>query len=441
MRRRSLLATLASGSLAPLAGCLDALTRASATPDLRAPATAAVDDRLDLGVTDARSRDRLVVEATTEDAGGHGWRSRATFDPAGETLALADVTPVEGTYDAADGMGLCWSMRPDDPTRPVYDDDQRTQSLTLRVRAVASDDGAPGDTLAETTVERRLAHPESTETDVADPVVGTLVESPGEGPAPGVLLLHGSAGDRTLGQARALAAHGFTVLALQYFSPERPALPDALVEVPVEYGDRAVAWLASHEATTDAPVRVGGVSRGGELALLLASRNEVGAVVNWAGAGRLFNGFDETGPVDAAAWSLDGEPLAHPPLSALERGGTLTERYRRWLTETPRATLDAAEVPLAEVDAPVLLLSAGADGVWPSRFLLDRAADRLDALDDPPPHEHHSYDRSGHGIGVPFLPTWGNQPDGPLGGTLAGTAAAERDSWPRVVAWLGGDGG
>jgi nucleolar protein 56 len=330
-------------------------------------------------------------------------------------------------------------MEPANPSRQFYDDDQSAQSLTLRVRRPDAADGAGGessDSLAETTVERRLRHPDSTETEVDDEIVGTLVESPDDGPAPGVLLCHGSAGDRMVGQARTLAAHGFTVLALQYFSPEHASLPDALVEVPVEYGDRAVEWLADHEATTDAPVRVGGVSRGGELALLLATRHDVGAVVNWVGAALTFNGLDQSGPVDAAAWSLDGEPLPYPSLSEFGTGSSPTERYRNWLANTADETLAGMEIPLSDVDAPVLLLSAGGDARWPSQFLLDRAVSRLDALDDSPPYEHHSYADAGHSIGVPHLPTWGNQPAGPFGGTRAGTAAAEADSWPRVLEYL-----
>lgn len=440
MRRRALLATLGAGTVGTLAGCLESLGGSDLSPTIQAPERTAVDDRFDLAVTGVGSADRLAVEATTTDATGAEWQSRAVFAVTGDRIDLRDETPTDGTYESADGTGLCWSMEPVASSRPFYDDDQRSQSLTIRVhRPNAGDDsgGGSANTVAETTVERRLRHPDSTETDVDDGIVGTLVESPGDGPAPGVLLCHGSAGDRMLGQARTLAAHGFTVLALQYFSPEHDSLPDALVEVPVEYGDRAVEWLADHEATTDAPVRVGGASRGGELALLLATRHEVGAAVNWVGAGLTFNGFDRSGPVDAAAWSLDGEPLPYPSLSELGTGSSLAERYRNWLEDAPDETLAEMEIPLSEIDAPTLLLSAGDDGVWPSQFLLDRAESRLDALADPPRYEHHSYADAGHSIGVPYLPTWGNQSFGPFGGTLAGTAEAESDSWPRVVEYLG----
>jgi nucleolar protein 56 len=329
-------------------------------------------------------------------------------------------------------------MQPADLGRERYDSDHRTQSVTLRV---VPDERETA--VASTTVDRRVAHPNSEVTDVETPIVGTLVESPDDGPAPGVVLFHGSSGNRALTPARALASRGFTVLALQYVSPAHPSLPDELVEVPVEYADRAVEWLTRHETTTDDPIGLGGFSRGGELALLVGTRHEVSAVVNWVGAALLFNAVvltdDHTvspDSPDTSAWTVDGVPLPHLSREEFEPGRDLTAAYRQWLEATPDETLRAAEVPLEAVEAPILLVSGGDDGVWPSRYLLNRAATRLEATDHPYRFEHHTYDDAGHGIGVPSLPTWANRPSGPFGGTLAGTAAAEDDSWPRAVEFL-----
>jgi nucleolar protein 56 len=439
MRRRSYLRTIGGGCLASLAGCVDRLRGPRGeTATIHAPGTTTVDERFDVAVTGLADDGPVWVEAHTEDGAGEAWFGRGLFEPDRGRVDLRTARPVRGTYDVSDGMGLYWSMQPDDPDRVVYDRDQRYQSVRLRV--VPDDpDASP---LVTSTIDRRLAHPDSEETALDDPIVGTLVEPPGRGPAPGVVLFHGSGGTRPVAPARVLASRGFTVLALQYVSPAIDALPDALVEVPVEYADRAVEWLADHEATTDDPVGLGGFSRGGELALLVGTRHDdVGAVVNWVGAGLLFNAVvltddrtvAESSP-DTSAWTIDGEPLAHPSRVDYERRRNLTDAYRTWLTEeTPRETIRAAEIPLEEVDAPILLVSAGNDGIWPSRYLLARTADRLEAMDYDHRFEHHTYDEAGHGIGVPSLPTWPNRPSGPFGGTLAGTAAAEADAWPCAV--------
>ncbi len=435
MRRRSYLEAVAGTAAVSLPGCVDAVGNRRGPTTISAPETVPVTERLDVAV-DGLDTDAVWVEAHAEDGSGAQWTGRSLFEPTDGRVRLRNARPVRGTYETRAGMGLFWSMQPDDLGRRRYDADQRTQSVTLRVVPEGRGAGA----VATRTVDRHVADPRSEETEVEEPVVGTLVEPPGDGPAPGVLLFHGSSGTRSVAPARALASRGFAVLALQYFSPAQPNLPDALVEVPVEYADRAVEWLAGHAATTDDPVGLGGFSRGGELALLVGTRHEVGAVVNWVGSGLLFNAVVLTDDLtvspespDTAAWTLDGEPLAHPSREAFEPGPDLRSSYQQWLDTTPGETLRGAEIPLEQVDAPILLLSAGEDGVWPSRYLQNRAESRLDAMGYEYRYEHHSYDGAGHGVGVPFLPTWPNRPSGPLGGTLAGTAAAEADSWPRAV--------
>jgi dienelactone hydrolase len=438
MDRRRALATLAGVGTGALAGCAEFTGLGDGSengPTIDAPTVASVTESLDVAVSGLNVESSVWVEASTEDGSGNHWFGRGLFDPTEGRVELRNTTPVRGTYDEPGRMGLFWSMQPEDLGRERYDSDHRTQTVWLRVvpdereRAVAT-----------TTVDRRVAHPDSEETDVETPVVGTLVESPGDGPALGVVLFHGSSGTRALTPARALASHGFTVFALQYVSPAHPSLPDDLVEVPVEYADRAVEWLARHETTTDEQTGVGGFSRGGELALLVGTRHEVSAVVNWVGAALLFNAVVLTEDLavspespDTSAWTVGGDPLPHPSREAFEPKQNLTVAYRQWLGDTPDETLRAAEIPLEAVEAPILLLSGEDDGVWPSRYLLSRAATRLEATEYPYRFEHHTYDDAGHGIGVPFLPTWANRPSGPFGGTPAGTAAAEADSWPRAV--------
>lgn len=50
-------------------------------------------------------------------------------------------------------------------------------------------------------------------------------------------------------------------------------------------------------------------------------------------------------------------------------------------------------------------------------------------------HQHLSYDGAGHWIPCAYLPTAGSK-HGMIGGTPEGTAAAQADSWPRVLLFL-----
>ena len=137
MDRRTYLGGFAGASLACLSGCLDP-DRFGGGPTVQAPATAPVDESLDVRVSGVDG-EAVWVEARTRDGAGHAWSSRGLFVPEGGRIELQDARPVRGTYDERDGMGLFWSMVPEAFDRELYDDDQRTQSVRLRVVAADGD--------------------------------------------------------------------------------------------------------------------------------------------------------------------------------------------------------------------------------------------------------------------------------------------------------------
>src|SRR5262249_58035877 len=111
-----------------------------------------------------------------------------------------------------------------------------------------------------------------------DGLVGRLVCPQVGASALPVLVLHGSDGtlDTTARVAEELASKGHASLALQYFGG--PGLPPDLIEVPLEYVERGIAFLVTRSGSRR--VALLGISKGGELALLVASRSpQVGAVM------------------------------------------------------------------------------------------------------------------------------------------------------------------
>jgi len=119
----------------------------------------------------------------------------------------------------------------------------------------------------------------------------------------GVLVLHGSEGggfgihDRT---AVLLACHGFTALAYDWCgSHERPieGLPSKVVDIPIEGPVKALRWLQRHESVRNKPVAIHGVSRGAELAMIIATLPQDGrvpqlaAVSSLSGSDRIVQGF------------------------------------------------------------------------------------------------------------------------------------------------------
>lgn len=391
---------LATGLTIGVAGCLEAPGEGAT---LSARAEPMVDEDPEPTIENL-STDRVRLEASTEDRLGTIWESNAVYPVRGDSLSVSSTAPVAGRYEGTDPWGLFWSMEPTNTDDLVgYAAHASTQQVSIQVY-----DDHTDSQLTEQTIDRHIRAPESEQRQLDDELYGVLTTPPGGGPAPGVIFCHGSAGIVNDTRASVIAAHGYTTLALRYFGDEADGLPDNLVEVPIDYVERAIDWLTAHEAVTDDPVAIEGYSRGGELAMLMATRrDDIGAVINRLGASELYGGFVDWGVhTDEAAWLIDGEP---------------------------NTRLDP--VPVEEIDAPTLLISAEDDEVWNSYGHALQTETRFELRGFDNRWEHLSYEEAGHGIATPSLPTYSNQAGG-LGGTPEATARAEIDSWPVILEYI-----
>ena len=98
---------------------------------------------------------------------------------------------------------------------------------------------------------------------------GVFLVPPGSERHRGVLVVGGSNGGLPIRPAAWLASHGYAVLALAYFRYQD--LPPQLEAIPLEYFERALAWMSQRPEISGDRFAVMGTSRGGELALQLGS--------------------------------------------------------------------------------------------------------------------------------------------------------------------------
>jgi dienelactone hydrolase len=216
------------------------------------------------------------------------------------------------------------------------------------------------------------------------------------------LLIGGSEGGdaSTRVIARRLAEAGIPALGLGYFKV--PGCPDELATVPLEYFAAAVRWLR-RRARSASTLAVIGTSRGSEAALLTACSFPVlvDAVVGIVPGNVVLCSW----PAGRPAWLLDGEPLP------------FTSRFG------PDAPAEAV-IPIEQFPGPMLLISAGADEVWPSSAMATalelRAARRTTSS-----CTHLIYPTAGHDL-ARFL-TDDPRPQ---------RASAARDAWANLTAWL-----
>lgn len=265
-------------------------------------------------------------------------------------------------------------------------------------------------------------------------------ESPG--PHPAILVLGGSEGgsEAVRRLAAPFAAEGFAVLALSYFRAD--GLPATLEDLPLEYFDKALDWLAANPAVDPRRIGVYGVSKGAEAALLLGSRSDrLRAVAAAMPTHVVWPGLGARGASSRSSWSSGGAPLAFlpydtsRPFDPADWMGSVFGYYDRALVHDGAAP--AAHIPVERTRAPVLLISGEDDRLWPSTRMSERVMARLRANDFAFAYHHLSYPDAGHAVGMP--PAFGASEQGPdeaVGGTVAGNAAARADMWPKLLCFF-----
>lgn len=230
--------------------------------------------------------------------------------------------------------------------------------------------------------------------------------------AGGVLVIGGSGGSEPTYVAQALAGEGVAAMSVAYFA--RPGLPLELRDIPLEYFRHAIDVLQGKLASPGGHVVLVGMSRGSEAALLSAIHFNgaiSGVVVTVPG-----NLVAGSWPSGGAAWLLEGRPLSYA-----REGGP---------RDDPRAVIPAERVP-----GPILLISAGADEVWPSAEMARAIEARLRAGAHSFGHELLEYPDAGHSLGylVPELPPGLRSSDI---SDRAADHSARSDAWPRIVRFI-----
>jgi dienelactone hydrolase len=407
-----------------------------------APADAMYDEALtSLILADFPPHREVTIRASSRDDAGNRWQSSANFvaDDRGG-VDLASMKPTSGAYQVADRMGLFWSMQLD----PAVEARGAFLKTGVDPDCVTLSAEVEGETVATTELTRRY---------VADGIVREDLNDDGLFGAffhhryhrrPAVMLVGGSGGGMSLAHPALLASRGFAVLSLAYFA--LPGLPRELVEIPLEYFERAVAWLKRHRAVNPGKLAVIGQSRGGELALLLgATFPQISAVVAYVPSGVVWAGIRTTPGPMSTSWTHHGQPLAFmgATISAEEWNRSpvaLTPSFLRALAD--RDATERAAIPVERINGPVLMFSGTDDRMWPSLNLADLAVQRLIARNFPHHHEHISYAGAGHLIRYPYSPAVTEifhpqvKMAMALGGAPENNHVADLDSWRRCVAFL-----
>lgn len=375
------------------------------------------------------------VQTAVIDDAGRRWTAFASYraDARG-TIDIERDAPLSTSYGDLGPGGIFSGMRAEG------DDNERLRFLTREAASVGTSivltDSSEA-RLDSVSVERQFRGPTVREVAVTEGGLRGHLYLPARAPAPGVLVLGGSEGGYADQVAALLASNGFAALSLAYFGVD--SLPTELGDIPLEYFERALAWLDSHAEVARGGVALLGTSKGAEAALLVASRSPpVKAVVAYAPSSVAWNCI--CSGASRPSWTSSGKgiisvpqlpPVPVPPGEPVRPGVNYLNRLQR----APAGATIAVE----QIRGPLLLIAGDDDQLWPSLLMAQRIMRRRVERGGHPGDRLLSYAGAGHLIGKAFLPAGSTRIAGgriETGGTPGANARAQADAWPNVVEFL-----
>jgi pimeloyl-ACP methyl ester carboxylesterase len=171
-------------------------------------------------------------------------------------------------------------------------------------------------------------------------------------------------------------AQGYAFLAIGYFG--MPGIPAELDRISLEAVHQAIREAARNPRVNGNCVALIGGSKGGELALLLASYySDIKAVIALVAGNAVFPALTSTG--ETSSFSFNGEPLPFVPVSENAARVFRRDDLRTFFEEMRKdeAAVERAAIAVERINGPILLISATRDELWPSAEMSEEIVQRL----------------------------------------------------------------
>lgn len=180
---------------------------------------------------------------------------------------------------------------------------------------------------------------------------------------------------------------GYAMLAVGYFGT--PNSPEQLDRISLNAIHDAILEAAKDPRVDGRCIALIGGSRGGELALLLASEyRDINAVVAIVPGSAVFPALNLA--MTTPGFSLHDKSLPFVPVPWSATPNLLVQDLRgafdKMVANT--AAMDAAAIPVERINGPIYFVSASQDEFWPSREMSDAMMERLKQHGFQHPAEH-----------------------------------------------------
>lgn len=241
-----------------------------------------------------------------------------------------------------------------------------------------------------------------------------------------IMFLGGSEGGMPYINVEIFTAKGYPCLKVGYFRTKHT--PERLELIPLEYFEKTIRMFQSLPEVKGKKIVVYGGSKGGELALLLASRYpQIEGVIARVPSSVVFQGIGS--PLQTSSWSYKGKPVPFVPYYKPYDYSKVVnnqwgELYKLSITQTE--AVEKAVIKVEHINGPVLLITGKDDKMWPSSQMGEMIIKRLKEHKFPHWYKHCAYENAGHNFNEKSK----------MGGTAEGNKKAGMDAEKRIFAFL-----
>ena len=221
-----------------------------------------------------------------------------------------------------------------------------------------------------------------------------------------------------------LTDSGYPCFILGYFGTKNT--PNSLEMIPMEYFEKEIKALENQPELKGKKLVVWGGSKGGELALLLASRyKQIKGVIAAVPSSVVFQGL---GGKLVSSWSENSKSIPFVPFAPYDYSKIVNSQY----VEVYKLSLEQSEavakatIKVENINGPILLLAGKEDTMWPSDQMCRMIIKRLDENNFKHWYKLFSYENAGHTLNDGYL----------MGGTFEGNKNAKIDSQQRILDFL-----
>lgn len=239
----------------------------------------------------------------------------------------------------------------------------------------------------------------------------------------------------TQASATFLVNQGYSVLVLGFYKWK--GLPKEMYGIPVEYVQRAISWLLSHQDQQIKRIAIMGTSTGAGYALLCASLfRQISCVIAVSPFDYIMEGADRKfRRTHKSTYTCKGVDIPFTPNTPLDKGVfSLLHQAKNDKQYTLRRAMryvydinppsPSSRIKLEDMHADILLLAAQDDDFWPADEAVSRMKNRLLEMKYPYRVKSVVYEKASHLLG--YIPTIN-----PLKKMLIKAAIAAENKYPK----------